>query len=95
MRSAGTPCLPKKEDLVEATRRDLRVLAAISKSGPELHPATVSMARERSFGSIATLPPAGNLQNHLIRVGTGGERLVVNTGTHRQKHIGKPTRPKT
>ena len=44
------------------------------------------MARERNFGSIATVLPSGNLQNHLIWVGTDGERLVVNTETHRKKY---------
>ena len=61
-------------------------MAATSKDGPELHPATAAMARERNFGSIATILPDGNLQNHLIWVGTDGERLVVNTETHRKKY---------
>ena len=61
-------------------------MAATSNDGPELHPATAAMARERNFGSIATVLPDGNLQNHLIWVGTDGERLVVNTETHRKKY---------
>lgn len=61
-------------------------MAATSKDGPELHPATVSMARQRNFGSIATVLPGGDLQNHLIRIGTDGQLLVVNTETHRKKY---------
>lgn len=60
-------------------------MAATSQNGSELHPATVSMASKVNFGSMATVLPDGNLQNHLIWVGTDGERLVVNTETHRQK----------
>jgi len=60
-------------------------MAAISQNGPELHPATVGLARGANFGSMATVMPGGNLQNHLVWVGTDGERLVVNTETHRQK----------
>jgi PPOX class probable F420-dependent enzyme len=61
-------------------------MAATSQDGPELHPATVAMAEGRNFGSMATVMPDGSLQNHLIWVGTDGERLVVNTETHRQKY---------
>lgn len=61
-------------------------MAATSQNGAELHPATVGMARGRNFGSMATVMPDGSLQNHLIWVGTDGDRLVVNTETHRQKY---------
>jgi PPOX class probable F420-dependent enzyme len=35
---------------------------------------------------ITTMLPSGKLQTHPIWVGTDGERLVVNTETHRQKY---------
>lgn len=61
-------------------------MAAVSHNGLELHPATVGLAQGVNFGSMATVMPDGELQNHLIWVGTDGERLVVNTETHRQKY---------
>src|SRR5215207_5177349 len=61
-------------------------MAATSKDGPELHSATVELARGRNYGAITTVLPSGRLQTHPIWVGTDGERLVVNTETHRQKY---------
>ena len=61
-------------------------MAATSKDGPELHPATVELAQGRNYGMITTMLPSGKLQTHPIWVGTDGERLVVNTETHRQKY---------
>jgi PPOX class probable F420-dependent enzyme len=61
-------------------------MAATSKDGPELHPATVGLAQGRNYGVIATVLPSGKLQTHPVWVGTDGERLVVNTETHRQKY---------
>ena len=61
-------------------------MAATSKDGPELHPATVGMAQGRNYGSISTTLPSGNLQTHPIWVHSDGERLVVNTETHRRKY---------
>jgi PPOX class probable F420-dependent enzyme len=61
-------------------------MAATSKDGPELHPATVELARGTNYGAITTVLPSGELQTHPIWVDTDGERLVVNTETHRQKY---------
>jgi len=61
-------------------------MAATSKDGPELHPATVELAQGRNYGAITTVLPSDRLQTHPIWVGTDGERLVVNTETHRQKY---------
>ncbi len=61
-------------------------MAATSKNGPELHPATVGLAKGRNFASITTMLPSGKFQTHPVWVGTDGERLVVNTETHRQKY---------
>jgi PPOX class probable F420-dependent enzyme len=61
-------------------------MAATSKDGPELHPATVELAQGRNYGAITTVLPSGRLQTHPIWVDTDGERLVVNTETHRQKY---------
>jgi PPOX class probable F420-dependent enzyme len=61
-------------------------MAATSKDGPELHSATVELARGRNYGVITTVLPSGKLQTHPVWVGTDGQRLVVNTETHRQKH---------
>ena len=58
---------------------------ADTKNGPELHPATVELAKRANYGSITTVLPSGNLQAQLIWVHTDGERLVVNTEVHRQK----------
>jgi PPOX class probable F420-dependent enzyme len=61
-------------------------MAATSKDGPELHPATVGLAQGKNYGSITTVLPSGKLQTHPVWVGTDGERLVVNTETHRRKY---------
>jgi PPOX class probable F420-dependent enzyme len=61
-------------------------MAATSKDGPELHPATVELAQGRNYATITTVLPSGRLQNHPVWVGTDGERLVVNTETHRRKY---------
>lgn len=61
-------------------------MAATSKDGPELHPATVDLARGRNYAMITSVLPSGRLQNHPVWVNTDGERLVVNTETHRQKY---------
>jgi PPOX class probable F420-dependent enzyme len=58
---------------------------ADTRNGPELHPATVELARAANYGSITTALPGGNFQTQLIWVHTDGERLVVNTERHRQK----------
>ena len=58
---------------------------ADTKNGPELHPATVELARGANYGTITTALPGGNFQSQLIWVHTDGERLVVNTEVHRQK----------
>jgi PPOX class probable F420-dependent enzyme len=60
-------------------------MAATSKDGPELHPATVDLAQARNYGAITTMLPSGKLQTHPVWIGTDGERLVVNTEVHRQK----------
>ncbi len=57
-----------------------------TKNGPELHPTTVELAGGANYGSITTVLLSGDLQTHLIWVGTDGERLVVNTEVHRQKY---------
>ena len=61
-------------------------MAATSQDGPELHPATVELAQGRNYGAITTVLPSGKLQTHPIWVATDGERLVVNTETHRRKY---------
>ena len=61
-------------------------MAATSKDGPELHPATVGLAQDKNYAAITTVLPSGKLQTHPVWVGTDGERLVVNTETHRQKY---------
>src|SRR3954471_12736346 len=61
-------------------------MAATSKDGPELPWATVELAQGRYYAMISTMLPSGRLQNHPVWVGTDGERLVVNTETHRQKY---------
>ena len=58
---------------------------ADTRNGPELHPATVELARGANYGSITTALPGGDFQTQLIWLGTDGERLVVNTEVHRQK----------
>jgi PPOX class probable F420-dependent enzyme len=58
---------------------------ADTMNGPELHPATVELARGANYGSMTTVLPSGNLQTQVIWVHTDGERLVVNTEVHRQK----------
>ena len=60
-------------------------MAATSKDGPELHPATVGMAQGRNYGHITTILPSGHPQTQPIWVHSDGERLVVNTETHRRK----------
>jgi PPOX class probable F420-dependent enzyme len=61
-------------------------MAATSKDGPELHPATVGLAQDKNYAAITTVLPSGKLQTHPVWVGTDGERLVVNTETHRRKY---------
>src|SRR5918912_3601137 len=61
-------------------------MAATSKDGPELHSETVELARGRNYAMITSVLPSGRLQNHPVWVNTDGERLVVNTETHRQKY---------
>jgi PPOX class probable F420-dependent enzyme len=61
-------------------------MAATSKDGLELHPATVELARGTNYAAITTVLPSGKLQTHPVWVGTDGERLVVNTETHRRKY---------
>jgi PPOX class probable F420-dependent enzyme len=69
-------------------------MAATSKDGPELHSATVELARGRNYGVITTVLPSGKLQTHPVWVGTDGQRLVVNTETHRQKYKNVERDPK-
>ena len=69
-------------------------MAATSKDGPELHPATVELAQGRNYGAITTVLSSGRLQTHPIWVGTDGERLVVNTEIHRQKYKNVERDPK-
>ena len=61
-------------------------MAATSKDGPELHPATVGLASGKNYAAITTVLPSGKLQTHPVWIGTDGSRLVVNTETHRQKY---------
>ena len=49
---------------------------ADTKNGPELHPATVDLARGANHASITTVLPSGNLQTQLI---------WVHTEVHRQE----------
>ena len=61
-------------------------MAATSKDGPELHPDTVGLAQGKNYAAITTVLPSGKLQTHPVWVGTDGERLLVNTETHRRKY---------
>jgi PPOX class probable F420-dependent enzyme len=58
---------------------------ADTKNGPELHPATVEVARGANYGSITTSLPGGNVQTQVIPTILDSEHLVVNTEVHRQK----------
>ena len=69
-------------------------MAATSKDGPELHPATVGLAQGSNYAAITTVLPSGKLQTHPVWVGTDGERLVVNTETHRRKYKNVERDPK-
>ena len=69
-------------------------MAATSKDGPELHPATVGLAQGSNYAAITTVLPSGKLQTHPVWVGTDGERLVVNTETHRRKYKNLERDPK-
>ena len=69
-------------------------MAATSKDGPELHPATVGLAQGSNYAAITTILPSGKLQTHPVWVGTDGERLVVNTETHRRKYKNLERDPK-
>ena len=60
-------------------------MAATSKNGPELHPATVGMAQGRNYAHITTIFPSGHFQTHPVWVHSDGTRIVVNTETHRPK----------
>ncbi len=59
---------------------------AATKDGSELHPTTEELASGPNYGVITTVLPSGKLQTHPVWVGTDGERLVVNTETHRRKY---------
>lgn len=56
-----------------------------ARNGPELHPTTLELARGANFAAITTAMPGGSFQTQYIWAGTDGERLFVNTETHRQK----------
>lgn len=43
-------------------RRSEEFYMADTKNGPELHPATVELARGANYGSITTVLPSGNFQ---------------------------------
>ena len=47
-------------------KRSEEVCMADTKNGPELHPATVELARGANYASITTVLPSGNLQTQLI-----------------------------
>ena len=51
-------------------------MAATSKDGPELHPATVELAQGKNYGSISTVLPFGKLQTQPVWGVTDGERFV-------------------
>jgi PPOX class probable F420-dependent enzyme len=56
-----------------------------TQDGPELHPTTLELAKGANFAAISSLLPSGQIQTQIIWVGTDGQRLVVNTETHRAK----------
>lgn len=56
-----------------------------AQNGPELHPTTLELAQGANFAAITTRMPGGDFQTQYIWTGTDGERLFVNTETHRQK----------
>jgi PPOX class probable F420-dependent enzyme len=58
---------------------------ADTQDGPELHPVTRELAAGANYAAISTLLPSGRIQTQYIWVGLDGERLFVNTETHRRK----------
>ena len=54
-------------------------------NGHELHPMVLELARGKKFATITTLLPDGHPQTQVMRVGTDGEHLLINTEVHRQK----------
>jgi|SRR3954447_2479978 PPOX class probable F420-dependent enzyme len=56
-----------------------------TQDGPEIHPTTRELASGRNFAVISTLLPSGRIQSQYIWVGVDGDRLYVNTETHRRK----------
>jgi PPOX class probable F420-dependent enzyme len=58
---------------------------ADTQDGPDLHPTTRELAEGRNYAAISTVLPSGRIQTQYIWVGTDGQRLFVNTETHRRK----------
>ncbi|RBY90849.1 PPOX class F420-dependent oxidoreductase [Blastococcus sp. TF02A-26] len=58
---------------------------ADTQDGPELHPTTRELAAGANYAAISTLLPSGRIQTQYIWVGLDGDRLFVNTETHRRK----------
>src|SRR3954451_7176809 len=56
-----------------------------TQGGPEIHPTTRELASGRNYAAISTLLPSGRIQTQYIWVGVDGDRLYVNTETHRRK----------
>jgi PPOX class probable F420-dependent enzyme len=57
-----------------------------TKDGPELHPTTLELAKGKNYAAISSLLPNGQIQTQIIWVDTDGQRLYVNTETHRAKY---------
>ena len=62
-------------------------MAAETRNGPELHPMTEKLATGVNFASVATVLPGGAVQNQTIWVHAKDGKIVLNTETHRVKHL--------
>jgi len=62
-------------------------MSAKTANGADLLPETQELATGANFAAVATLLPSGRIQNQLIWVHAEDGRIVLNTETHRAKHL--------
>ncbi|MFR9728229.1 PPOX class F420-dependent oxidoreductase [Saccharopolyspora sp. MS10] len=62
-------------------------MPAKTANGPTLMPETERLATGKNFASVATMLPSGRIQNQVIWVDVEDDQLVLNTETHRAKHL--------
>lgn len=62
-------------------------MAVRTADGPELLTETEKLASGKNFAAVATVLPTGRIQNQLIWVGLEDGKLILNTETHRVKHL--------